>query len=37
MTVVNFAVWEEGIVLAPGNPRGIRTESNKSRLPAPVS
>jgi molybdate-binding protein/DNA-binding XRE family transcriptional regulator len=25
MSVISFAVWEEGIVTAPGNPKGIKT------------
>jgi len=31
VSVVNFAAWEEGIVLAQGNPKGIRKEEDLAR------
>jgi putative molybdopterin biosynthesis protein len=31
MTVITFAVWEEGIVVARGNPKGIRSVADLAR------
>jgi molybdopterin molybdotransferase/putative molybdopterin biosynthesis protein len=31
ISVVNFAAWEEGIVVAQGNPKGIRREEDLAR------
>jgi molybdopterin molybdotransferase/putative molybdopterin biosynthesis protein len=31
VSVVNFAAWEEGIVVAQGNPKGIRREEDLAR------
>ncbi len=31
VTVVNFATWEEGIVVAPGNPKSIRSAEDLAR------
>ncbi|MBI5854631.1 MAG: helix-turn-helix domain-containing protein [Nitrospirae bacterium] len=30
-TVVTFAAWEQGLLMAPGNPKGIRTVADVSR------